>query len=194
MIDHCTAVILTGGESRRMGRDKASAPFRGKPLWRHVHDALAPLFGQVLFSVREPRTDLPAMQIRDAFAARGPIVGIVSALMAVESEWVFVAGCDMPFIQPDLVRLMAEKRGKHDAVLGKVAEYPQPLPAFYARSALPVMQARLRRDHRSLMRLIKEDFDAVILHEWQMRVVDSALESFRDFDSLESLSRRELCG
>ncbi len=166
-----------------MGRDKAAAIFQGKPLWRHVYDSVAPLFDTVMFSVRALREDLPYPQAQDAFVARGPIVGIASALMVVETEWVFIAGCDMPFIQPDLVRFMAEKRAGHDAVLGEAVGCWQPLLAFYAQSALPAMRARMAKDERSLMRLIADDLDAVILAESSMRCFDHGLQSFTDFDS-----------
>ncbi len=66
MIEDCTAIILAGGESSRMGRDKATLPINGKPLLQSVIDTVQPLFAHTLVSVREPRTGIALQQVYDA--------------------------------------------------------------------------------------------------------------------------------
>ncbi len=187
-IENCTAVILCGGESRRMWRDKATAPFCGKPLWRHVRETVAPLFARMLFSVHAPRPDLPGPQVVDDGGGRGPMLGIASALAAIGDDWLFAIGCDMPLVSADLVRFMAGRRGRGDAaVIATVGGRIQPLPGFYARSLLPAMREAIESGERGLARLIARRLDATILSESSLRRIDPELRSFRDFDTPASL-------
>ncbi len=183
-IENCAAVILCGGESRRMGRDKATAPFRGKPLWRHVHEAIAPLFSRVYFSVHAPRADLPGPQVVDNGAGRGPMLGIASALAAAGGdEWIFAIACDMPFVTSDLVRYMAGRRETHDAVVAKIGGNIQPLPGFYAQTASPMMREAIENGNRSVTQLLTHKLEATILSEPCVRQLDPDLCCFMDFDS-----------
>jgi len=187
MINDCTAVILSGGESRRMGRDKAGIKIDGKTLLQHAVDVLSPLFAELMVSVHAPRSDLGLPQVVDAFDGRGPMVGITSALAAIKTDWLFVAGCDMPYLSPELIRHMAGKRQGRDAVLAEIGGCVQPMPAFYAKDAcLSAMQARIEQGRRSLTRLIPS-LHTVILTEDDLRPFDSDLRSFTDFDSPKDL-------
>ncbi|HEX5364829.1 MAG TPA: NTP transferase domain-containing protein, partial [Gallionella sp.] len=73
MIADCTAVILAGGDSRRMGQDKAMLSLDGKPLLQHVMGAVTQVFPYVMISVRQPRDGLALPQIRDARQHAGPL-------------------------------------------------------------------------------------------------------------------------
>jgi len=195
MIENCTAVILAGGESRRMGRDKAHVEFRGKSLLNHAIANLSPLFDEIVLSVREPLSiDLSQsniVQVMDAGEGRGPMMGIVASMAQVRTGWVFVTGVDMPFVVPAVLQQMADQRSGHDAVLAKVDGCLQPMPAFYAKGAcFPAMQSRVAEGRRSLMRLIPS-LNTAILTEKELRPLDPGLRSFTDFDTPEALSAEE---
>jgi len=195
MIENCTAVILAGGESRRMGRDKTHVEFRGKSLLNHAIANLSPLFDEIVLSVREPLSiDLSQsniVQVMDAGEERGPMMGIVAAMASVRTDWVFVTGVDMPFVVPAVLQQMADQRSGHDAVLAEVDGYFQPMPAFYAKgTCLPAMQDCIAQDRRSLMRLIPS-LSTAILTEQDLRPLDPGLRSFTDLDTPEALSTEE---
>ncbi|MDQ6987202.1 MAG: molybdenum cofactor guanylyltransferase, partial [Mariprofundaceae bacterium] len=177
-----------GGESRRMGRDKADIELHGKTLLQHAGDALAPLFSEVLVSVHAPRCELKLPQVVDDFAGRGPMVGIASALSVIQTDWLFVVGCDMPYLSAPLLRHMAGMRQGHAAVVAEIGGHLQPMPAFYAKeTCLPAMQTALEQSRRSLMRLIPS-LHTAILHEHDLRPFDRDLRSFTDFDTPEDLA------
>jgi molybdopterin-guanine dinucleotide biosynthesis protein A len=193
MIENCTAVILAGGESRRMGRDKAHVEFRGTSLLNHAIENLSPLFDDIVLSVREPLAiDLPqVVQVMDAAEGLGPMMGIVAAMAEVDTDWVFVTGVDMPFLVPAVLQQMANQRPGHDAVLAEVDGYFQPMPAFYAKgTCLPAMQDCIAQDRRSLMRLIPS-LTTAILTEQDLRPLDPGLRSFTDLDTPEALSAED---
>jgi len=188
MIENCTAVILAGGESRRMGRDKAQVEFQGQSLLDRAISNLSPLFGELVISVRQPLpTDVP--QVLDA--GGGPMMGLVAALEYAKTDWLFAIAVDMPFVVPAVLQVMAEQRTGHDAVLAEVDGRIQPMPAFYAKeTCLPAMQSRIKQGRRSLMRLIPS-LHTAILNEGDLRPLDPELRSFIDFDTPEDLSAGE---
>jgi len=189
-IDNCTAVILTGGESKRMGSDKASVVLSGKSLLGHVLEQLEPLFSEILISVREKRSDITYPQIVDGAKDRGPMVGIKSALKAAKTDWVFVIACDMPFISTGLIQHLAGLRSQHDAVVPFVYDRPQPLFGFYNKTCLPLMESRMKQGQRSMIRLL-DDLDTFLLSEQQVKAVDPELKSLLSLDTMEDVKEVE---
>jgi len=190
LIDNCTAVILTGGESKRMGADKASVVLSGKPLLEHVLAQFEPLFADILISVREKRPDIVYPQIVDGSESRGPMVGIQSALEAVKTDWVFVIACDMPLISTGLIQHLAGLRSQHDAVVPFAFNRPQPLFGFYNKTCLPLMEARMKQGKRSMIRLL-DDLDTYLLSEQQVKVTDPELKSLLSLDTMEDVKEVE---
>ncbi len=189
-IAHCTAVILTGGESRRMGSDKARVLWAGTPLLEHVIGAIEPLFSDIWISVREKRANLLYPQVVDRAQERGPMVGIKAALEAVQTDWVFVIACDMPFISTRLIQHLATLRNQHDAVVPFAFDRLQPLFGFYHTRCLPLMDVRMKQGQRSMMRLL-DALDTHILREQEVRRIDPELRSFISLDCMEDVRKME---
>jgi len=176
VIANCTAVILAGGQSKRMGQDKASLVFEGQTLLARAEQCLTPLFEHVVVSVRKPRSDAKLPQVLDSSESRAPMMGIVAAMQAVHTDWVFVVGVDMPFVSAELVQYMAAQRGEHDAVALYAYDMPQPLCCFYHQSALPVMQENIAAGKRSLKHLLQE-LNTHFISENKARLYDAKLQS-----------------
>ena len=190
MIADCTAIILAGGESKRMGRDKAALPFNGETLLQRVIGSVQPQFSQTLVSVRELRTDVVLPQICDTQADGGPLVGLVSALDAVTTPWVFVVACDMPFVAPALIAHLASLRAGHQAVIPSVHEHAQPLAAFYARSCLPMLRQSLAGGNKSLIAALK-NLDVRYVGAEESLPFDPQLHSFFDLDTPQDVAIAE---
>jgi len=189
-ISNCTAVILAGGESRRMGRDKAQVEFQGQTLLDRAIANMVPLFEELVVSVRQPVPAINLPQVIDAGEGRGPMMGLVAALEYARTDWVFAIGVDMPFVVPEVVQMMAEQRTGHDAVLAEIDGRLQPMPAFYAKeTCLSAMQSRIKQGRRSLMRLIPS-LNTAILEGDDLRPFDPDLRSFTDFDTPEDIFER----
>jgi len=189
-IDNCTAVILTGGESKRMGVDKASVVLSGKSLLEHVLAQLEPLFSDMLISVREQRPDIGYPQVVDGSESRGPMVGIKAALEVVKTDWVFVIACDMPLISTGLIQYLAGLRSEFDAVVPFAFDRPQPLFGFYNKTCLPSMEARMKQGQRSMIRLL-DDLDTYLLSEQQVKDIDPELKSLRSLDTMKDVKEVE---
>lgn len=190
MITDCTAIILAGGESKRMGRDKAMLSVNGEILLQSVIARVKPLFAQTLVSVRQPRSEVTLPQICDVHAEGGPLVGLISALKAVATPWVFVVACDMPFVAPKVIEYMATLRANHQAVIPDVDGHVQPLAAFYAHRIVPLLQHSLAHGNKSLIGAIN-DLDVRFVVADELIQFDPQLRSFFDLDAPEDVTRAE---
>jgi len=187
MIDDCTAIILAGGDSRRMGCDKVMLPFDNQPLVQSVISVVQPLFAETILSVREHRAEISLPQITDRQADGGPLMGLISTLSNITTSWAFVIGCDMPFVSSELVKLLATQRAGQQAVVPVVQGKLQPLAAFYERSCVPFMRASYALGDKSLMGAIQH-LRVRYISENQMVKVDPELRSFFDLDTPQDLA------
>lgn len=117
LIDHyarprVSVVIQAGGESRRMGRSKATVPFAGRPLIQRLIERLAPVADEVIITTNEGASleflydEYPGLALSlvpDAFEFRGALPGIYTALMGARNPYVAVVACDMVFASGRLV-------------------------------------------------------------------------------------------
>jgi molybdopterin-guanine dinucleotide biosynthesis protein A len=145
MTPSVTGVVLAGGDSHRMGRDKALLEVDGAPLVRHVIEALRPVCVDVLVVTKAPLryASLGVRIVADADPRRAALVGICTGLRAVLTPLAFVAACDLPHLATDAVAWMASLAPGYDAVVPWAAGRWHPLHSVYATSALPVLERRL---------------------------------------------------
>jgi len=152
-----SAIVLAGGDSRRMGRDKALLPVRGTPLIDLIVDRLARRFDDVLISAgqgggrRFPgRTVIP-----DAEPGQGPLMGIATALPRIRHDLAFVIACDIPRIDLDFVERLIERAGGCDLALpDRGGGRYEPLFAVYRKSVAGPARDILAAGGRSILELL----------------------------------------
>jgi molybdopterin-guanine dinucleotide biosynthesis protein A len=149
--DGASAIILAGGRSTRLGRDKASELLLGVPLLQHVLSRVEGLVQEVVV-VRAagqalPEVDAPVAVrvVDDVYAGSGPLGGIYTGLKAIETPRALTVACDMPLLQPSLLsELLALATDGYDAVVPTNELYlPEPLCAVYGPACLPAVAAQL---------------------------------------------------
>ncbi|MDD2701769.1 MAG: molybdenum cofactor guanylyltransferase [Sideroxydans sp.] len=182
MIADCTALILAGGDSSRMGQDKAGLLLDGATLLQRVTATMQQVFPKVIVSVRQPRAEVVLPQVCDAQADGGPLAGLVAGLAQVETGWMFAVACDMPFIRPAVITHMASLRGEHQAVVPMTDGHPQPLFAFYAKPALPLMHAAFEGGEKRVRTVLKQ-LDVRYVNEAELQTYDPQFRSFIDLDT-----------
>ena len=183
MIADCTAIILAGGDSSRMGQDKANLQFGDQTLLQKISATMQQLFPTQLVSVRQRRAETELPQVCDVLADGGPLAGLDAALKSVTTPWVFVVACDMPFVSRAVVEKLALQREKCQAVVPVVQGQPQPLAAFYARESATQVREILAGNGRHSMRALLERLDVCYVDEAQLRDADPLLCSFFDLDT-----------
>ena len=140
--------VQAGGESRRMGQDKALMPFLGQPLIRRVVTRVTPIADEVIVTTNRSDNytflDLPLFS--DIHPGRGPLGGLFTALSSASQPLVAVVACDMPFVSPDLLAFQARllETEAADVVIPLLKEGYEPLHAVYRReSCLPAVEQAL---------------------------------------------------
>jgi molybdopterin-guanine dinucleotide biosynthesis protein A len=147
-------LVLAGGASRRMGRDKATLDYHGQPQVRWTHALLARHCERAFVSVRTDQRDDPARaglpQIADVHEGLGPIAGIAAAQAAFpQAAWLVVA-CDLPFLDDALLALLVRERGLYPVTAFRSAHdgLPEPLCAIYEPETRPGVLEAIARDRR----------------------------------------------
>jgi molybdenum cofactor guanylyltransferase len=189
------AVVLCGGESRRMGRPKAWLPF-GEELMLERVVRLAGTVAQPMIVVAAPGQELPALAadvaiVRDSVSGRGPLQGLAAGLAAFDNsvDLVFATATDVPFLEPRWMTRLVELAAGYDLVIPHVAGFYHPLAARYRPAAvLPAIESLLVA-HRLRPVFLVEAVKTRVVDEGEMRAVDPALDTLRNLNYPEDYER-----
>lgn len=151
-----TGVVLAGGRATRMGgKDKGLLELNGKPLWRHVADALT---GQVTTLVISANRNLDIYQASgytvypDSMADfPGPLAGMLSVMQQSDSEWFLFCPCDTPFIPTCLAERFLHHPGDAPVVWVNDGERDHPAIALVNRKLIPALHHYLTSGERRVM-------------------------------------------
>ncbi len=188
-----SAIVLAGGQSQRMGRDKALIELHGQPLIVHVVQALRALTGDLV--VVANRSDVYGLLV-DPLGARvvadydppcGPLGGIAAGLPAVLGELAIVTACDMPFLDRQLLRWLIDQADGYDAVVPRNGGDYEPLHAIYRRTCLSPIIQRLQQGERSVSSFFA-DVRVRAIEEAAWRVIDPAGRSLVNLNTPGELS------
>ena len=181
-----TAVLLAGGESRRMGRDKATIVFRGQPLWQQQIEVLRSLQPEKIFvSAREEPTWMPpgVGLLLDEPPSRGPLSGLAKALERMRTTHLVALAVDMPFMTAEQMQRVLDLITLGCGVLPLIGDRAEPLAAIYPREAACNCSAALAGDDFSLQRLSRELVKSDKLRI--LRVAASDEELYRSVNEIE---------
>ena len=152
-----SGVVLVGGRSRRMGRDKARLVVAGEPLWQRQVRVLERSGADPVGLALRPRQRSfgeKHREIRDTTVDAGPLGGLYTALALSPTPWLAVLAVDMPQVDPGWFRRLRRScRPGMGAVYFTAAGY-EPLAAIYPREALPLVEKSLRAGKFTLQQLV----------------------------------------
>src|SRR5438445_8934302 len=186
-----SAVLLAGGESRRMGKDKAMLPFGGKPLWQIQLELLGKLEPVEIFV--SARTD-PAWRLRDVhFVAddspsRGPLSGLAAALPRMHTKHLLALAIDMPFMTQKYLKFLCSQIEPGRGVLPKIGNRAEPLVAIYPREVDFDFRSALSGADVSLQTLTSRLVEAGKLRT--ISVPDEATKFFLNLNNPIDLQRK----
>jgi molybdenum cofactor guanylyltransferase len=142
-----SGVILAGGKSRRMGRDKSQLALGGETLAARAARTLGAVCDDLTVVTNTPEqfAGLGARLTGDVIPGGGALSGIHAGLAAARHEFALVVACDMPFLNAALLRHIASLAPGHDAVVPRWLGESEPLHAVYSRSCTAAIEPLLRR-------------------------------------------------
>ena len=193
MIDELTGVVLAGGRSSRFGTNKALAEWEGTTLVEAVVNSLLKVLPKVLV-VTKNADELAFLKnarvevIADLYRDGHPMGGLLTALQRLETGHAFVAACDMPFVQPELIEALWRSRADYDAVIPVWRDKRQPLCGVYSRSCVGMMRVAIGEDELGISRLFDSLRTRFLLGS-EVQGVDPQGLSFMDIDTREDYDR-----
>jgi len=156
-----------------MGKEKAFLPWGDGTLIEQVVETLRPLVDELIVAVKDAQRflSLNVRVVEDLVPDAHALGGLYTGLRAASHEWCFVCSCDAPFLNPDLIRFLAEQVDGYDLVVPKTRQGLQPLHAIYATSALPAIEDQLRQRQWALSELVGR-LRARVVEAEELRRVD----------------------
>ena len=150
-----TLILLAGGPSRRMKRDKAVLPAPIEPLIRRILNQVEGAFEEIVISIAKgrPYDFLPYRQVEDAIEGQGPLAGILSGLRAARNKTALVVACDIPQLDLDFLKKMIEMSDRYEVVVPRTPKGLEPLLAVYKKSVIPRITKLLASSERSVLAL-----------------------------------------
>lgn len=186
-------IILAGGQSRRMGTNKALLRTEpdGPTLLEKVLTALRQVTAEVLLVTNRPEeyTWLGLPVVSDNYKVGASLAGLEAGLSAAKYEYNLVVACDMPYINPELLRYLVKRRRDYDALVPVSAErQPETLCAVYSQSCLPAIRQRLERGEFKMAGWFSE-VKTVFVEAHELETFDPALESFINLNTPEEFEQ-----
>ncbi len=196
MVVRAAGIILAGGYSSRMGKDKALLPLPGDERHTFVSylaSVLATTCEEIVLVARDGeqagRYKLPGIRVvTDYEPGVGPLMGIYTGLCEIRCTHALIVAVDLPCVQASLVSFLLSQALPDELVVPVVGGIAQVLLAVYPQTLLPLVKERLqagRRDPRSLLEAAQVRY----IEEAQLRAVDLRLRSFLNVNTPEDLAR-----
>jgi molybdopterin-guanine dinucleotide biosynthesis protein A len=123
-----TGIILAGGKSQRMGRNKAFIDSGGIPLFERVYRIFREIFSEIIIVANDvlPFKNHEAILLRDIILGKGALGGLYTGLFHSSNYHAFCAACDMPFLNPGVIKYMREERDEYDVIRHLFQEMSKP--------------------------------------------------------------------
>jgi len=181
-----SGLVLAGGGSRRMGRNKAFLELGGRPLVEIVVGRMAQVCTEVLVVAGDAHryTALKVPVIEDRFQGVGALGGLHAGLEAAAHDLALVVGCDMPFLNPDLLRAFVGWAAGFDVVVLRHGDeqHVEPLHGACRRTCLPAIEAAIRARRRRIVSFFPHVRVRYVTQE-DVAPFDPDLRSFRNVNT-----------
>ncbi len=185
-----TGVVLAGGKSSRYGGNKVLDTFQGERLVDRCVAQMSRHTRRVMLVANDlsPYYNVRATLVQDILPQRGPLGGVLTALVFSPHDWIFVKAADMPFLSPGLFPLMMDRMGAHDVVVPVNNGHYEPLAALYHRRCLAAVLRTLRRGEHRVAASYKK-LKVGVLTERHWRRIDPDGMSFININTRHDKSR-----
>ena len=189
-----SGIVLAGGMSRRLGRNKVVEPVGGEALISRVVGRLSQVVERTVVVVNDKERasllSLPdsAKVAIDIYPDKGSLGGIFTGLSAIEAEWGIVVAGDMPFLNVELLAYMLSIREGFDAVVPQLNGRPEPTHAAYSISCVPHIKSRVLADDLKIAGFF-DDVRVNVVPEEQVEKLDPERLSFFNVNTQQDLDR-----
>ena len=183
-----TAIILAGGNSIRMGENKAFIQIDGAPIISRIHSLFKELFEEVIIVTNQKDLfkNFDSSIYTDLLPDKGALGGLYTGIFFSSFEYSFCVACDMPFIKRSLVQFLIKQTKDEDALVPRTRDGLQPLHAVYSKRCLDAIRRVIDRGKYKII----DFYDLVrvkIVEESDFLHLDPLRESFINVNTPEEL-------
>ncbi|MEJ5306641.1 MAG: molybdenum cofactor guanylyltransferase [Ignavibacteria bacterium] len=145
MFKDITAIVLAGGKSKRMGKEKALLPIGNKSIIQVLVEKLKELFPKVILSTNSPENFvfLHIPMVEDFYKNMGPLSGVHAGLIETETEKNFIISCDLPLMNKEMIEYICNYKSDKKIVVCKVGDYIEPTFGIYSKSIVDEIEVIL---------------------------------------------------
>lgn len=189
-------IILCGGRSKRMGKDKGSLILKGRPMILHILDTVNDIADEIILVLRDEKQVKEYAEIvkkynikvvTDKSKDQGPLIGILTGLLNIESKYAQVLPCDSPFITKEFILKMHEimKSSGFDAVVPTWEDgHTEPLHSAYNKSSTKIIEELIKSGKRNVKSLI----DCLNVRFIKIEEIDDSKMSFQNMNSINDIN------
>jgi molybdopterin-guanine dinucleotide biosynthesis protein A len=199
MVIEVTGVLLAGGKSRRMGEDKRYLVVGGQTLLERGLGVLQSIFQEVLVVIAQdsPPLGVEARVVRDLVPDCGSLGGLYTGLTQATTSYIFLVGCDMPFLDQAVIAQFTSRRAIADIVMAKLGARLHPMHALYGKRCLPALEQMIRIRQLKIQELVSHaSLRVQYVTEADLLTIDPSGRSFQnvntpaDLEAVRSLLAR----
>jgi len=145
MYTDITAIILAGGKSKRMGKEKALLHIGEKTIIEILVERLKSLFPNIILSTNNPEsfTFLKIRMVEDFYKNVGPLGGIHAGLTESETEKNFIISCDLPLMSTELIDYICNYKTDKKIIVCKTGDYIEPTFGIYSKEIVEELEVIL---------------------------------------------------
>ena len=155
-----SSILLAGGKSNRMGKDKARLKLGGEPMiLKYIASKLLTISDEVIVATdgrRYKNLNVRVKWVDDVYPGAGSLVGLYSGLKEASSDYALVVACDMPFLNLELLRYMIALPRDYDILIPKIGDKIEPMHAIYSRRCLQPAERLLEAGHLKIADMFPE--------------------------------------
>lgn len=181
-----TGIILAGGKSSRMGRDKGIVDLKGRAMIEHVIESAKAVTHNIIIIANNDNYNQFGFPVySDLIPERGPIGGIVTGLHYSQTDRNLILSCDIPFVSVELLRKLTETKSEASIIAPETEEGTEPLCAIYRQSNATYLRERINQNRLSMRDALK----AADCYTIKISVDDSHRASFININTPQELKQ-----
>jgi len=195
-INPISSIVLAGGQSSRLGKDKAFLKVKDQFLLERVIDRLRQLSEEIIIVANEvdKYEEFEGAVVSDVYPGKGSIGGIYSGLKRASNHHSLVVACDMPFLNLSLLRYMQMLTPSYDVVIPRIGSLTEALHAIYSTNCLPFIEDQLQKGDLKIVHFFPQVRVRYVEQE-EIEIFDAEHLSFFNINSEADLEKaREIWG
>jgi molybdopterin-guanine dinucleotide biosynthesis protein A len=185
-----SGVLLAGGKSRRMGEDKRYLAVGEQTLLERGLEVLQSIFQEVLVVIAQdsPPLRIDARVVRDLVSDCGSLGGLYTGLMQATTPYIFVAACDMPFLNQAVIAQFTSRRATADIVIAKLDGRLHPMHALFSKRCVPALEQMIRARQLKIQEIVSQSSLRVgYVTEADLLTIDPSGHSFYNVNTMADL-------